>query len=199
MLAFMDESGDCGLEFARSSSSHFTYALVQFPGREQAVACREAIRQLRKDVLHLDDTFEFHFTECSHAQRVAFFDTVLKFDFRFGARTIEKANLKGKKGWDKKRFFFQRALDLMLAGVMRPHLVGAKLLIDGTTDKKFNRRLRFTFAATSGSPKAARSAWRKSSAWIPGRTTSSRWPTWCVVPSRALIGPTSTSRLNTSR
>ncbi len=140
MLAFMDESGDCGLEFARNSSSHFTYALVQFSDREQAVACREAIQTLRKE-LGLKDSFEFHFTECTHNQRIRFFETILKFAFQFGARTIEKANLKGKKGWDKKTFFFQRALDLMLEGVIRPHLVEAKLLIDGSTDLKFNKEL----------------------------------------------------------
>ncbi len=139
-MAFMDESGDCGLEIAKGASSHFAYALVLFPDREQAVACREAIRALRK-ALHLPDTFEFHFQECSHSQRLRFFETVLQFDFRFGARTIDKANLKGKKGWDKKRFFFQRALDLMLEQLIRPHLVGAKLLIDGTTDRKFNKEL----------------------------------------------------------
>jgi hypothetical protein len=142
MLAFMDESGDCGLDVAKGkgASSHFTYALVLFPDREQAVACREAIQALRKD-LGLKDIFEFHFKECTHSQRLRFFETVLKFDFRFGARTIEKVNLKGKKGWDKKLFFFQRALDLMLEGVLRPHLVEAKLLIDGTTDRKFNKEL----------------------------------------------------------
>jgi hypothetical protein len=141
MLAFMDESGDCGLEFAKNSSPFFTYALAQFGDHEQAAACRAAIQLLRKDVLHVKDTFEFHFTECTHSQRLAFYNAVLPFDFRFSARTIEKANLRGKKGWDKKKFFFQRALDLMLEGVIRPYLVGAKLLIDGSTDRKFNKEV----------------------------------------------------------
>jgi hypothetical protein len=115
--------------------------MVWFPDRTQGEACMEAIRVLRKDVLHLKDTFEFHFTSCTHEQRVAFFNTVIEFDFRFGARTIVKENLAGKKGWDKKLFFFQRALDLMLADVLRPNLVEAKLLMDGCEDKKFNKQL----------------------------------------------------------
>lgn len=80
MLAFLDESGDCGRKLEKGSSLFFTVALVTFNDSEEALACSQRISLLRRE-LHKDEAFEFHFTDNSHHVRLAFLEAVARYDF----------------------------------------------------------------------------------------------------------------------
>src|SRR5947209_3459611 len=88
MPTFIDESGDPGPGDA--SPRFFRLAAVWFETFDHVEAVVEAIAQLKKDKLKVGDSFEFHFTEISHQQRVAFFEAVADQPFYFTACSFDK-------------------------------------------------------------------------------------------------------------
>jgi hypothetical protein len=140
MIAAMDDSGEPGLELGAGSSEYFALTVVIFSNHEQASACQERMLRLKTE-LHLKERFEFKFTKCTHRQRLAFFDAVLPYDFRYLSRVIKKEHLRGKAAWKKREFFLLRALDLILEGA-RPHLLNAKLFFDECGGVELDRTIK---------------------------------------------------------
>ena len=60
MLVFIDESGDSGLKIEKGSSRYFTVSLVMFEDNDEALACDQRIKLLKKE-LGLPENYEFHF------------------------------------------------------------------------------------------------------------------------------------------
>jgi len=50
MLVFIDESGDPGLKIEKGSSRFFTIALVIFEDKEEALACDQRIKLLKREL-----------------------------------------------------------------------------------------------------------------------------------------------------
>lgn len=81
---FVDESGEPGFH-RRSVSSYFVLAMVQTP----SWAPIDEFAELRRD-LHLQPTFEFHYTKMSPPQKQAFYQSVLPVLFRVRAAIVLK-------------------------------------------------------------------------------------------------------------
>jgi len=89
MLIFVDESGDTGLKIEKGSSRYFIIALVLFEENEEAEACDERIKLLRRE-LHLPEYFEFKFSKLRKEQRIKFFEAVLPYSFFYFGIVIDK-------------------------------------------------------------------------------------------------------------
>ena len=50
MLVFIDESGDSGLKIEKGSSRYFTVSLVVFEDNDEALACDQRIKLVRKEL-----------------------------------------------------------------------------------------------------------------------------------------------------
>jgi uncharacterized protein DUF3800 len=81
---FVDESGEPGFH-RRSASPYFVLAMVQTP----SWAPIDEFAELRRD-LHLQPTFEFHYTKMSLPQKYAFYQSVLPILFRVRAAIVLK-------------------------------------------------------------------------------------------------------------
>jgi hypothetical protein len=81
---FVDESGALGFH-RRSGSAYFVLAMVQTP----SWAPIDEFAELRRD-LHLQPTFEFHYTKMSPPQKQAFYQSVLPILFRVRAAIVLK-------------------------------------------------------------------------------------------------------------
>ncbi len=81
---FLDESGDPG----RSSTSHFTLALVQ-------LARREPLKELAlaREALNLSPSFEFKYHKTTKAQNEVFFRSIEPLAFRVRAVVVDKSQL----------------------------------------------------------------------------------------------------------
>lgn len=81
---FVDESGEPGFH-RRSASPYFVLAMVQTP----SWAPIDELAELRRD-LHLQPTFEFHYTKISPPQKHTFYQSVLPVLFRVRAAIVLK-------------------------------------------------------------------------------------------------------------
>lgn len=92
MLAFIDESGDCGLKFDKGPSPYLTVTAVIFSDVFSADSCDRGISELRRK-LSIPGTHEFHFNECRDSLREKFLKHVAHEEFRYYAFILNKQKL----------------------------------------------------------------------------------------------------------
>lgn len=92
MPTFLDESGDTGSRVGGSPSFRLCAVTVATEGVADAV--RVAIRQVRAS-LQLGANYEFKFSKTSRqpGHRAAFFQAVLRHEFRFATVSLDKSRL----------------------------------------------------------------------------------------------------------
>jgi hypothetical protein len=138
MLAFIDESGDCGLKFGKGSSSHFTCVVVMFNDNSCADACDRAVDALRV-TLQRPHNYEFHFATCSDNVRHAFLEAVSREGFNYAGFAIDKRRLAGCPFQDPMQLY-EFAVG-MLCEQVKPLLDDAKIVIDKNGSHEFRRNL----------------------------------------------------------
>lgn len=93
MLIFMDESGDTGFKFSKTSSRFFVLVIIIFDSLADAEKANEAVKEIRKE-LKLPENFEFKFsTGTSDKYKKAFLQKLSKFNFRYRTVIVDKAIL----------------------------------------------------------------------------------------------------------
>ena len=145
MLAFIDESGDCGLKLGSGSSELFTCVIVTFPDNFSADACDRAIEGLRRR-LNKPLSYEFHFSHCSDKVRRMFLGTVRQESFLYAGFVVDKRRLYGKRFEDPKQFY-EFAVSIVCEQV-KLLLTDAKIVIDRNGDKAFTKKLERNLKAT---------------------------------------------------
>lgn len=85
---YVDESGDAGLSFQASSSSHFVVTMVQLPNR----APLQPLVNLR-NALRLSPSFEFKYHKTTINQKDHFFQDVLAIPFRVRTAVLDKRRI----------------------------------------------------------------------------------------------------------
>jgi hypothetical protein len=138
MLAFVDESGDTGMKTAEGSSSVFLISVVLFEDHDEATALDTRIAKLRSE-LNLPTDFEFHFKECSHNRRVAFFEAVAQFDFFYLTFCLQKDRV--YPGTFKYQDSFYKWVCGTLFENTKPYLDNAIIKIDKCGSQEFRKRL----------------------------------------------------------
>lgn len=141
MLVLIDESGDTG--FKEGSSRYFVMALIVFPenidGRYQAAEhTASVIKQIKKDTKHKP---EFHFSQCSHKIRHAFFNGLNKkgCDFEVYALVIDKKKIYSPHLRSNTKNFYNFILKQLLA---KNPVKDANVKIDGEKSTMFKRELK---------------------------------------------------------
>lgn len=141
-VAVFDESGDTGVRKLCLEENHpspyFSMAAVLFLEPAHAADCERRIVTLREE-LGLSPNHEFHFTSASEKNRRRFLQAVAAIPFRYAIAAIDKTHLRGN-AWNKKLYLVQKAALLALE-VIKPHLVDARVFIDKSSDKRFDREL----------------------------------------------------------
>ena len=145
MLAFIDESGDCGMKFDSGSSTYFVVTAVLFPDNFSADACDRGIDEL-KHKLSIPRAFEFHFTECRDSLREKFLKHVAHENFRYYAFILNKPKLFGGR-FDDPNEVYQTAARFVCDNARR-HFHDAKVVIDRTGNRDFKRKLEAALKST---------------------------------------------------
>ena len=147
MLAFIDESGDCGFKFGKGSSAYFTCVVVMFEENSAAEACDRCIDRLRLR-LQRPNNYEFHFATCSDNVRHEFLETVSQEDFHYAGFAIDKRSLIDCQFQDPTRLYeFSVG---MLCEQIKPLLDDAKIVIDKNGSHEFRRNLEKSLKARMG-------------------------------------------------
>lgn len=141
-IAVFDESGDPGVRKlcleTSNPSRYFSVAAVLFSEPNHASACEQRIIALREE-LSLPRNHEFHFTSAGKRNRRRFLEAVAILPFSYAVATIDKTRLQGNS-WNKKMNVVQKAALLALE-VIKPRLENARVFIDKSSDKQFDREL----------------------------------------------------------
>ena len=141
MLAFVDESGDPGRKILNRSSRYFVVAVVTFEDHLEAQACDERITLLRGE-LGYGGRYEFHFSKNSRKVRDAFLAAVAPYQFFYHVFALNKdLDLLWGPGFDHKESLYKYAAGLTFENA-KPYLTDAKVVLDGTGDRKFRGELR---------------------------------------------------------
>ena len=140
MLAFIDESGDPGMRLDRGSSPFFSVAVVVFESFDDARGCQDTILDLRRK-LGIRDSAEFHFHRDSHERRLAFLSAVGAERFRVWSFTLNKASPRlAAPGYAYKESLYKSVCKMALENAS-PHLMDARVVIDGSGERTFQREL----------------------------------------------------------
>lgn len=142
MLVLIDESGDTG--FKESSSRFFVLAMVVFQDKDavgrypMAEHTSSVIRKVKEDTRHKP---EFHFSQCSHKIRHAFFNglNANSCDFKVYALVIDKQKIYSPHLKDNKKKFYNYTLKQLLK---QNPIEGANIKIDGQKSKAFKKELK---------------------------------------------------------
>jgi len=139
MLVFIDESGDTGLKIKQGSSRYFVITLVSFEENEEAIACDQRIKLLRRE-LKLPENFEFKFSKLRKDQRIKFFEAVLPYTFFYYGIVINKDldKLYGD-GFRIKESFYKYTCSFVFENA-KPYLRDAVVIIDGSGSREFKRQ-----------------------------------------------------------
>ena len=140
MLVFVDESGDSGLEITQGSSRFFTIGLVVFEDHEEAIACDQRIRLLKRE-LGWTEGSEFHFRRNSNRVREAFLKAVAPYNFFYYGFVINKDPRKlFGDGFKNKSSFYKFACGLLFENA-KERLESATVVIDESGNLEFKRQL----------------------------------------------------------
>ena len=138
MLVFMDESGDPGFLVERGSAPIFAAAMVIFEDGETARATTQVIEGA---MLRLRAYPEFRFNKSGRKVRDGFFQAVRDCPFRVRAIVVRKEVIRSpflKTNKEEFYRYFVRQVMTHDAGMLKD----AKVVIDGSGDRSFNKMLR---------------------------------------------------------
>lgn len=140
MLIFIDESGDTGLKIEKGSSRYFVIVLISFEENDEAIACDQRIKLLKRE-LKLPEDFEFKFSKLRKDQRIKIFEAVLPYSFFYYGIVINKdpSKLHGD-GFKIKESFYKCACGFVFENA-KPYLKDAVVIIDGSGSREFKRQL----------------------------------------------------------
>ena len=148
MLAFVDESGDPGMDGKEGSSTHFLVTSVFFEDHDAANSCDERIGLIRKE-LGLKDGVEFHFSSSSPKTRIYFLEQVARYEFFYMSMALNKAGLAGA-GLVTSESFYKYTVSLMFQNA-KPYLHGAVVILDQCGEKQFCSQLKKYLRARTNS------------------------------------------------
>lgn len=138
MLVFIDESGDTGLKIGQGSTKFFGIFMVVFYDHDEALACEQRIKLLRRELRH-EEQFEFHFHSNSDRVRAAFLRAVLPYEFFYYGIVINKEKLFGE-GFKNKESFYKYACGLLFENA-KDKLKEATVVIDDSGRELFKYQL----------------------------------------------------------
>lgn len=142
MLVLIDESGDTG--FKEGASAFFIMTMVVFNDCDQygrypeAEKTAIAIQKVAEKSQHKP---EFHFSQCSHKVRIAFFQELNAAKCNFGvyALVVDKKKIYSSTLKAHPKSFYNFLLKQLLT---RNPVYGAKIKIDGSKSKEFKKALK---------------------------------------------------------
>lgn len=134
-LVFIDESGDGGFKFDKSSSRYFVISLIIFDDTLEAEKTAVAIKELRR-TLGFGDHIEFKFNKSRRVVREQFLRAVNPFQFRVRSLVIDKKILYSPMLRNNINEFYSYAIKLVLK---HSPVVGASIKIDGSGGREFRR------------------------------------------------------------
>jgi len=142
MLVIIDESGDTG--FKAGSSRYFVMTMVVFDDNDgtghypSAEHTSLMIKEIKEAV---NQKPEFHFSQCSHKVRQAFFNGLNKHkcNFKVYALVIDKQKIRSPHLRSNTKSFYNFILKQLLA---KNPIVGGKIKIDGKKGKIFRNELK---------------------------------------------------------
>jgi hypothetical protein len=138
MLAFVDESGDAGMQKKVGSSEFFVICAVLFLDNADAHACDKRIDELRRECFR-GKNIEFRFNKCCKAHRKLFLNGIMGHEFLYMAFVLNKAKLYGP-GFKFKDPFYKYTCKLLFENA-KPYLTNASVIIDGSGDRSFRKQL----------------------------------------------------------
>lgn len=139
MLVFIDDSGDPGFKLKKGSSKVFIIAMVIFKDNLEAEKTSVAIKELRRK-LKMSDLSEFKFNKSSKKFRIAFIDTVKKFDFKIRAIVVDKSLIYGQRLKTHKENFYNYVIMQILKN--SKSIKNAKLKFDKRGELELRNQLR---------------------------------------------------------
>ena len=140
MLVFIDESGDPGLKIEKGSSKFFTVALVIFEDKEEALACDQRIKLLKRE-LGWEENSEFHFKRNSDKVRRAFLKAVAPYNFFYYGIVINKDPKKlWGEGFRNKTSFYKYTCSLVFQNA-KDKLTESIVIIDKSGSLDFRNQL----------------------------------------------------------
>ena len=140
MLVFIDESGDPGLKIEKGSSKFFTVALVIFEDKEEALACDQRIKLLKRE-LGWEENSEFHFKRNSDKVRRAFLKAVAPYNFFYYGIVINKDPKKlWGEGFRNKTSFYKYTCSLVFQNA-KDKLTESIVVIDKSGSLDFRNQL----------------------------------------------------------
>lgn len=129
MLIFMDESGDTGFKFSKTSSKFFVLVIVIFDSLSVAEEANEAVKKVRKE-LKLPENFEFKFsTGTSNKVRTVFLQKLSKFNFRYRTVVVDKTILAKREPLHPKDNLYMLVADHLFLRA-EPRVKNASIFID---------------------------------------------------------------------
>jgi hypothetical protein len=137
VLVFIDESGDPGMQGKAGSSRFFVMVAVLFFDHAVAEACDARIEALRTE--KGNRRREYKFSHSKPAERQAFFEAAVEYDFFYLAFVLNKEKLWSPSFNDKAKFWNYTAS--LLVNNAKPHLTDATIVIDKCGDRGFRREL----------------------------------------------------------
>lgn len=141
MLIFLDESGDIGWRTDRGSSRYFLICIVLFADNEEAQACDQRINLLRKE-LHKTEDYEFHFADNSHKVRIAFLESIFKYNFSYLCVAINKEpELATGIDFSTKESFYSYVCNMVFTNAL-PYLDKATVVLDKSGTATFQTELK---------------------------------------------------------
>ncbi len=150
MLAFLDESGDAGVNARPGSSRYFVLTVVLFNDHDEATLADKQIAMLRRD-LGLAKEFEFKFNKLNRHLRSQFLTRLVEADFQYLAVAIDKEKLSSRQ--ELQESLYRRALELLF-GLTMSSLSKATVIIDGEAEREFRRALSAFLRQQIGEPGA---------------------------------------------
>ena len=132
MLIFMDESGDTGFQFNKTSSKFFVLTIIIFDDLGDAEDANEGIKKIRKE-LKLPENFEFKFsTGTSNKVKTAFLQKLSKHNFRYRSVVIDKTILFRREPLHPKDNLYKLVAEQLFLRA-EPRVKNASVFIDRIT------------------------------------------------------------------
>lgn len=137
MLVFIDESGDAGFKLESGSSPIFVIAMVIFESSESARDAQDVLSATQRELRAWP---EFKFSKLSPQNKDAFFLAVRDLDFRVRAIVVQKDRIRSNSLRTIKESFY-KYFSRQLVEKGQAGMLDAKIIIDGSGDKVFQREL----------------------------------------------------------
>ena len=132
MLIFMDESGDTGFKFSKTSSKFFVLVIIIFDSLSVAEEANEAVKKVRKE-LKLPENFEFKFSiGASNKVKTVFLQKLSKYNFRYRTVVVDKTILTKREPLHPKDSLYMLVAEQLFLRA-EPRVKNASVFIDRIT------------------------------------------------------------------